>query len=300
MAKAVTILPSGGVAVTNTISPQGMPVTPVNTGGMGITLVSSGGLPMTLVDESLAAYDTSATALFGAMTTQPTTARMALINTLIAGLKTDDLWTRFDLFYVLAAHDSQAGRLNWKSPGTYTLSENGTGTWTTDRDWAGNGTDGWLGAGVAPSALTQFQQNSAVAFTWSRTVAQSAVPVFGIGTGTSFHVHPRNTSDQFAYRINQATTTTTANTDGSGLFAVSRTGASATQGYRNGAALGSAGSVASVAPSSTVVGISIGRNNSTYSSVACAAAGVGSALDATQQANLYTRLNTFMTAIGAA
>jgi len=56
MAQAVTIVSSGGVAVTNTISPQGRPATPVNAGGMPITLVSSGGLPMTLVDEDRSAW----------------------------------------------------------------------------------------------------------------------------------------------------------------------------------------------------------------------------------------------------
>lgn len=56
MAKAVTIVSSGGVGVTNTTTPQGQPMTPVNAGGMAVTLLSSGGAPVTLVDEDRSAW----------------------------------------------------------------------------------------------------------------------------------------------------------------------------------------------------------------------------------------------------
>lgn len=261
--------------------------------GLSITKLSVSGEPADGAD-----YDNATTALVAAMTTRPSEARIALIDALIAGLKTDGIWDRLEAFWITAAHDSQAGRLNWKNPGTFTLTENGTGTWTTDRGYAGNGTDGYLNSGLAPNACTLLQQNDASAFAWSRTAAQSAVACFGTITGTGVLVQPRNTSDLFGYRLNQATSTTTANADGTGLYAVSRTGASATQGYKNGAALGSAGSVASATRNANALGI--GRNNSLYTTIQVAAAGIGASLDATGHANLNTRLNTFMTAIGAA
>lgn len=253
------------------------------------------------VSSTVSGVHTAAAALFGAMTTQPDAARKVLIEALIAGLIADGLWSRLEAFWITAAHDSQAGRLNWKTPGTFTLTENGTaggGTWTTDRGWAGNGTDGYLSSGLAPNACTLLTQNDALAFAWSRSTAQSAVACFGTITGAGVIVQPRNTSDLFGYRLNQTTSTTTANADGTGLYAVSRTGASATQGYKNGAALGSAGSVASATRNANALGI--GRVNSTYTTVEVSVAGVGASLDATGQANLHTRLNTFMTAIGAA
>src|SRR5262245_5597796 len=55
------------------------------------------------------------TALLAAMTVQPNAARQTLINDLIYGLKNAGLWIKIDFFYVLAAHDSQAARIGWKT-----------------------------------------------------------------------------------------------------------------------------------------------------------------------------------------
>lgn len=52
MAKAVTIVDSGGFPVTNTSSLlAGTPMTPVDAGGMAVTLVDSGGYPVCLIEE---------------------------------------------------------------------------------------------------------------------------------------------------------------------------------------------------------------------------------------------------------
>ena len=54
MARAVTIVASGGMPVTNidTAGALGVPLTPVAAGGVPITLVSSGGMPAVLVSET--------------------------------------------------------------------------------------------------------------------------------------------------------------------------------------------------------------------------------------------------------
>lgn len=54
MARAVTIVASGGMPVTNidTAPALGVPLTPVAAGGVPITLVSSGGMPAVLVSET--------------------------------------------------------------------------------------------------------------------------------------------------------------------------------------------------------------------------------------------------------
>jgi hypothetical protein len=53
MAIAVTIVASGGVAVTDvgTLNALATPMTPVDSGGIAVTLVDSGGIPIVLVDE---------------------------------------------------------------------------------------------------------------------------------------------------------------------------------------------------------------------------------------------------------
>ena len=54
MARAVTIVASGGLPVTNidTAGALGVPLTPVSSGGVPITLVDSGGMPAVLVSET--------------------------------------------------------------------------------------------------------------------------------------------------------------------------------------------------------------------------------------------------------
>lgn len=244
-------------------------------------------------------YEQETANLIANMTVQPSAARIVLIEALIAGLKTDGIWDKLDVLYILAAHDAQAARLNWKAPGTRTATETATVTHTTDRGYAADGVAGELNTTFNPSTHgVNFLQDASTLFLWSRTAGQSTNPALGLRTAAGSHIHPRNASDQFAYRINQtAATTVTAQADGSGLFAVTRTGAAATQGYRNGATLGAAGSTASNAPGNS--SLSLGRNNSTFSTVEGAAIGAGGILSGAEHANLYTRLATYMTAVGA-
>ena len=243
--------------------------------------------------------NSEARALVVAMSVKPNDTRKALIDALITGLKADGLWTILDALYLLAAHDAQAGKLNWKAPGTYTLAESGTGTWTTDRDWAGNGVDGRLTTGAAPASLTNFLQDNASAFVWSRTAAASAANALGLAANANVQLNPRSTvGDVFAHRINDITGANIANASGLGFYVSCRTGATATQGYKNGAAFGSAGAATTTARSAN--NIVLGGHQATYATTAIAAAGLGAGMDATQNANLYARLNTFMSAIGAA
>lgn len=298
MAVALTLVPSGGVPITP-IASGAAPYTVVQSGGIAATVVASGGRPVTLLTPTDTVYDTDTIALLGTMSVQPTATRAGLIDALIAGLKTDGIWSLLDLFYVQAAHDSQAARLNWINPATYTCLEVASPTFTTDQGYAGNGTTSYLNTQYTPSTnAVNLAQNSATIAVWSRTAAVDKF-VFGNGTSTGIiAIGTRLTGDFFSYRMNQSTTTATASTDGSGLFAASRSGASATQGYRNGATLGAAGSAASAALPAQA--LNIGRVAAGFSGVQVAAAAVGANLSGAQHLALYTRLNTYMTAIGAA
>src|SRR5687767_3636611 len=53
--------------------------------------------------------------------TAPDSTRRGHINTLIKALKDAGIWTKCDRIYVLAAHESTAARIDWKTPGTDTL-----------------------------------------------------------------------------------------------------------------------------------------------------------------------------------
>lgn len=245
--------------------------------------------------------DADVAALIRRMTLAPVPGRRAAMSRFVRALKRTGVWDKMDVLYVFAAHDAQAARLNWKGNSAYDATAVNSPTFTVDQGYAGDGATSYLNTGWAPSAGVNYLQDSATVFGWSRTAAAEAgTGNYWIGTATSADVRvtPRTSADVYAYRINQATSSGPANTDGSGLFAVSRSGAAATQSYRNGAAIGSAGNVASAARSA--VAINIGRGNSTFSPAQCAAMGAGANLNSTEHAALYTALNTYLTAVGAA
>ena len=60
--------------------------------------------------------------LISRMSVTPNLARRKIIANTIEQLKAQSLWDKMDVIYFIAAHDRQAGRLNWKSA-SYTLTE---------------------------------------------------------------------------------------------------------------------------------------------------------------------------------
>lgn len=243
--------------------------------------------------------NTEARTLVAAMTVQPGAARKAQIDALITTLKAGGLWTKLDVLWLTAAHATQAKNLNWKSPSTFTLTETGTVAFTVDRGCAGNGVDSFLPTGWDPATNgSQYTQDSATLFLWSRTAGLTGLSTLGSATTAVAILSPRNGAGNFVYRVNQAAGVTTANADGSGLIAASRTAAAVTQGYRNGATLGAAGNAASTAL--TTDDFAIGKVNNTFSAVEIACAGMGAGLNDTEHTALYNALSAYMTAVGAA
>lgn len=100
-------------------------------GSMGAAMGAAPGYPY---------VNSEAATLVAAMSVAPNDTRKGVIDTLIGELKTAGLWTLLDLLFVPAAHDEQAGRLNWKSPGNFTLTAVNSPVFTTDRGFKPNGT----------------------------------------------------------------------------------------------------------------------------------------------------------------
>lgn len=124
-----------------------------------------------------AGYDTDAIALLDAMTVQPSAIRRSLINSTISALKTANLWADIDVMYVLAAHDAQAARLNWKAPGSFAATVIGSPTFTSDQGYTGDGSTGALDTGWTPSTNgAAFTQNAAHASAWTLTSRSAGAP----------------------------------------------------------------------------------------------------------------------------
>lgn len=248
---------------------------------------------------------TQALALFAAMTVQPSHARKALIDqTVIQPLINAGIWEKLNCLHVPAAHTSQAGRLNWITPGTYDLTAvNLDDTdFTVDRGYTGDGASGYLDSGFLPNThgAGLFTQNDCAAFAFSLKQGQdvaSAVGIVGGGGTRNVHVYPRFTDDQAYARVNSAAYGTNMGsvTDGRGLVVGARDGAASVRLYK-----GSTQIASSTQASGSLDNQAMGyfRNGSDYFSGTVAAGGWGAFLTTVEAAVINTALDAFMTALG--
>lgn len=241
-----------------------------------------------------------AAALVARMTTEPDSARKEIIDTLVGALKTAGVWSKLDALYLFAAHDEQAAGLNWIQDLYNITTPGGDPTFIADQGFATNGVDSYLQTTFNPTtAVTpNYVRNSASFGLWSLTSGQT-VSVAGAHTGGSdghVTIAPRTATNVANARITQnGSTNYNANTDGRGFYAANRSGASATQFYKNGAAHGT-GTAASVAVGNET--IKFGVTSSVFVAHEFSAGFIGRSLTATEHGDLYDAIAAYLTAIG--
>lgn len=235
--------------------------------------------------------------LVARMNPAPTAARITLINNLIVSLKSAGIWTDLDVFYVLAAHDAQAARLNWKGA-PYSLTEVNSPTFTTDRGYTGNGTSSYLSTGWRASDGVKFTLNEAGMWVWSRSNIAESIAACGVVASNGLTIFPRSATDNMAAALNDNVTTNRTNANGAGLFGASRTSAATKKYWRNGAQVGADVTAASVSLNGSQVRV-CGASASSYSTREIAAFAAGASLTG-KEADFYNALNTYMIAVGAA
>src|SRR5690606_39788847 len=78
-------------------------------------------------------------------------------------------WGALDGLYVLAAHDAQAARINWKDPANVATTINAP-TFTADRGYQGDGSSSSLDTNFNPvSASQNYQQDACHLGVWPLT-----------------------------------------------------------------------------------------------------------------------------------
>ena len=247
------------------------------------------------ISPSSESYSAEASAIFAAFTTPPTAARKAQIEACVSYLKNAGVWARLDVLYLLAAANSQAARINWKTPGTFTLTEVNSPTFGVDQGYTGNGTDMQLDTGVNPSTLGGgLTQNDACAFVWGTRVDVSGAPL-GTNAGTGIYIYPRYTDGNYYHKLNTATDTTAASSDGSGLVLSVRTASDAGRIDRNGAQLVTLATTSSALVNSTIRLLKAGAD---FYGGKIICAGVGMSLSAAQSASLYQALVAYFNDVG--
>lgn len=249
-------------------------------------------------------FEDEALTLFAAMTGPPTNARKILCNAVIKALKTSGAWALLDGLYDLAAHDAQAARLNWKTPGTLTASVVNAPTFTADRGYAGNGTSSYVQTGFNPTVGTpQFAQNDALFSLWivgAGSPTDTSVPAGGFFNGTQgVTLTPLNIGNVTA-RINQATSDSKANPSGvpTGLVTVMRLNSASGEIFLNGASLGQFARTSAALVNGT---FRIGSvSDSLFSTRQIGVCMFGKQRSAAQELATYQALLAYMQGVGAA
>ncbi len=244
--------------------------------------------------------DADADILIRAMTTTPTGARQALINSTILSLKSFGIWTLLDEIWFLAAASSQAGLLGWKR---YKDCTNTSMTFTTDRGFAGDGTTKYLSTGFNPSTNgVNFIQDNHSWGVYSRTNTQDAGTDMGCINTRLCQLLLRTASNLGTVQASITSGSLAPSVaDSLGLNVARRSGPAAQQMYKAGASIGSNTSVSGALPNATfIVG---GRDNAgtieAFTARQYAAAFVGSGMTVQNQADLYTVIQAYMTSVGA-
>jgi hypothetical protein len=189
-------------------------------------------------------YDAAAVALFARMSVQPSSGRKTLINQRIVAGKLKSFWAKLDALWVHAAHDAQAGRLNWLT-GSYDCLPINNPTFTVDRGYMGDGSSSYLDTGFNPTtAVTpHYAQDSGSHGVRSNTDNIGTGSLAGFydsanNRGTTINPKVDNTNQQAVYRLNQGSTATSSTVAASptsvGMFVANRIGATDIRGYRNG------------------------------------------------------------------
>jgi hypothetical protein len=204
-----------------------------------------------------------------------------------------------DLFYVLAAHDSQAARLNWKNPGTFTAAGVNSPVFETDRGYTGDGSSSRLRTLYTPSTDgVNFIQDSASVWVWSRTNAQSNAVIGANGGTNRTDIILRNASDQRFGRVNSNTAAAaTSITESSGFFGLTRRESTTLRTFRNGSLIDT-----DAATSTTINNAEqwiCGANSTGFSTQQVAVAAWGGGMTDLESA-FYNAVNTYMQAVGAA
>ncbi len=247
-------------------------------------------------------YETESKTLFRNMTTPPDSARKRIINALIKRLKGDGAWNLLDTLWLYAAHDQQASRLNWKNPGTFTITEVNSPTWTINQGYTGNGTNMYLNTNWNPSTNgVNYVLNSGAFGLYGRLSMSANTNAEGGALDASSRgpaILSRFTADVFRGRINTVTNTTAANTNTQGLFATARTASNSQDIYKNGVLQANSTAASSVVPSVNLFFLAYNGNGTatgfSVQQISFAFSGSGSI----NQLLLYNAVQQYMTSLG--
>jgi hypothetical protein len=224
-------------------------------------------------------------------------------TTLICGLVSDGIWSLLDAVYIFTTAGQTTAGLNLVSS-SYTVTVNGTTTFTVDNGWAGDGSTGYLNTHFQPGAAANFKQNAAsygVYVLTNRSAVGVNIYVTNEMAISNYDIgfRPFNASGTQYFICSSDAVGTATDTTSQGMYVVSRTASNAVAIYKNGASLGSNADVsAALSNADTYVFAANGGAPSNFSSDKLGSAFYGASLTTAQMTQISTRINTYMTTFG--
>jgi len=220
------------------------------------------------------------------------------ICTLVTTLKSQGIWSKLDAIYPMVGGTATTHKFNLKNPAdtnaAYRLSF--VGGWTHSANGAlPNGTNAY-----ADTFWISTQQNSASLSFYSRSNTTGLFHEYGSGVGPLTYLLLRFNNLIYA-TVNASSDNTVANTDSRGFYMISRTASNAVKVYKNASTVITASTASSGIPLYDMIICAWRQFPGTiirYSNRQCAFATLGTGLNDTEYANLYTAIQTFQTTLG--
>jgi hypothetical protein len=166
---------------------------------------------------------------------EPDFNRKLAINRLIKAEKECGNWSKYETFWVLAAHSRVAGRFNWLS-NSFTLTEFNNPNFTINQGFNGNGSNMYLATGWIPSQHQTITSNiNSSIGVWSLTNT-SNTSYYDMGAPSAYMNLRRPSSVWFDIRSMSSNGSMNGIDlqDSLGLFTAVKTGSSAQSLYKNG------------------------------------------------------------------
>lgn len=247
--------------------------------------------------------DPSTEALLARMDVVPDAAQVKNIDKLIKDLKAGGVWDKLGILHVLAAHDSQAARLNWKE-NTFNVSEVNSPIFTPMKGFTGKiGSYLRVTANDVPfNTVPGYTRDDCHLSSWEFASLSGNAPAIGYsqaGAGTArAMIYGRNSGGSANVWLNENVGTGASVVDSIGLTLGTRSlGSDNVRTYKNGQPLGSY-NAPTTGDAMGILYLARDGNGVNSSQRSMSFASIGAGLTAAEVLSLYNALNTYMTAIG--
>lgn len=233
-------------------------------------------------DADVNAWETAVVGIGGSVSST----RKGHISNFIVGLKTDNIWSKFDRLLIISGEDNQSGRVCLKSRVAAVVV--GSPVFLANYGYTCDAVN-YLDLKYNPvvDGVT-FSSTSGHLSQWNLTNAAIGYPSLTDFPSNNLQLYPKYTDTLTYGRINEGFSTGYSMGDPRGLLLISRTAPSFQEMFQNGVSIGS----------NTVAAGAVGNRDLVLYHWTSAAVSVGSGLTPAEQLLFFNRMRTLQTAIG--